>query len=103
VTRALGRGFQFALPDRAPAQAPAPDTTRKSRSVSERHAAKRLFFGVVTGAALGALEAYGWIHSPMAGPNDGARTYKYFVTVSAIGGGAFGVAGLWWCPGDCRS
>jgi len=45
-------------------------------SVSERHAAKRLFFGVVTGAAAGALMAYG--------------------------GGAFGLAGLWWCPGDCR-
>jgi hypothetical protein len=78
------------------------DTTRAGMSVSERHAAKRLFFGVVTGAAAGALMAYGWVHSPMAGPNESARAYKFFVPFWAVGGGAFGLAGLWWCPGDCR-
>lgn len=78
------------------------DTTRATISGSERHAAKRLFFGVVTGAALGAVMAYGWVHSPIAGPDEASHAYKYFVPFWAVGGGAFGLAGLWWCPGDCR-
>jgi len=104
VSRALGQPFELKqrIGSDVPRLPAAPGTVRKTLTVSERHAAKRVFFGVVTGAALGALEAYGWIHSPMAGPNDGARTYRFFVPAGAVGGGVLGMLGWWWCPGDCR-
>ena len=102
----------FAIPARAFGQWPAPAGVVKAESAqrilyitakspSEGRKAHCVLFGIASGAVLGAGVAYVYIHTGLAGPNEGSRVYKFFVPSGAAFGGVLGAVGRWPGPGGC--
>lgn len=60
-----------------------------------------VLFGIASGAVLGAGVAYVYIHTGLAGPDEGARPYRFFVPSGAAFGGIFAAVGRWPGPGGC--
>ena len=63
--------------------------------------ARCVLFGIASGAVLGVAAAFVHTHSPLAGPDEGSRAYKFFIPAMAAGGGLLAAVGMWPGPGDC--